>query len=314
MLYWHTIFDHRTKEEVISLIENNILENIPKNLTAKSTSKHMPKCKSCPFGSMRQKPLPIKSSTTYLPGDCAVGDIKHMGVKDIDGYEYLALLVDVGSDKIFEYKLKKLENLGDIVVLLSSTYISAGHTMKLIRFDVQFLTKQITDYLLTASPKFEKVDQQHPAPYEHGQSGVAESIIQKIESSIQKVLKDSNSPKEFWGPIASNICKVRNSMNSSKHPSCSRNVKFGGKKVDLLDTPLIPFGSVVYAHIPTKNQTALGFKCIETVSFGSADGVKGGIILYNLKTKKRIIRRTFKVMGPGDSAIYKDDHINIEIE
>ena len=62
---------------------------------------------------------------------------------------------------------------------------------------MQFLTKQVTDYLLTASPKLEKVDQQHPAPYEHGQSGVAKSTTQKIESSTQKVLKDSNSPEEL---------------------------------------------------------------------------------------------------------------------
>ena len=100
--------------------------------------------------------------------------------------------------------------------------------------------------------------------------------------------------------------KLNQKLNEfKKNPTCSRSVTLGGKKVDLLDTPLIPFGSKVYASIPTKNQTA---------SFGSADGVKGGIILYSLKTKKRFVRRTLKVMGPGDSAVYKSDFTSIEIE
>jgi hypothetical protein len=221
----------------------------------------------------------------------------------------------MGSDKVFEFKLKRLDNLIDVIRQLCNLFKSSGHTMRIIRFDVQFLTKEISAYLLRASPRYEKIDMEHPAPYEHGQNGKAENIIQKVENSIQKYLKDSNAPKDMWGMISTYVCKARNSMNSDKNPAISRNEAFGGAKTDLKVTPMIPFGSRVLAHIPVKHQKALGYKCFETISMGSADGVKGGIILRNMKTKKNIIKRTFKVLGPGSSDDYDPSFdLNIEIE
>jgi hypothetical protein len=187
--------------------------------------------------------------------------------------------------------------------------------MKIIRFDVQFLTKEITNYLSRASPKYEKIDQEHPAPYEHGQNGKAENLIQKFENSIQKVLKDSSAPKSFWGPIASHICKIRNTMNTTKNPSVSRNVAFGGKKTDLSTTVIFPFGSIVLAHISAKHQTSLSYKCFEAIYMGPADGVKGGILLRNMRTNRNIIRRSFKILDPGDIEAFNPKYdINIEIE
>jgi hypothetical protein len=315
MLFWHKNWDHASKKQMISIVENKIFKNIPKNLTVENINKHLPVCISCPFGNMRAKSIPVSSETTYAPGDCAVGDIKHMDEPDIDGNNYLALFIDMGSDKVFDFKLKRLDNLVDIIIQLNNLYKSHGHKMKRIRLDVQFLTKEISDYLSNAGPKYEKIDQEHPAPYEHGQNGKAENIIQKIENSIQKVLKDSSAPKEFWGPISSNICKTRNTMNSHKNLMISRNEAFGGSKTDLLVTPMIPWGSKVLAHIPVKHQTALGYKCFPTMAMGPADGVKGGIVLRNLTTNKNITRRTFKVLGPGSKADYDSSFdLNIEIE
>jgi len=315
VLLWHINLDHASKKSLISNVENNIYENIPKNLTTENINKHLPPCPSCPFGNMRAKPLPTASSSTYAPGECAVGDIKHMEEPDIYGNEYLALFVDLGSDKVFEYAIKRMNNLVDVVRSLNNTYMSYGHTMKTIRFDVQFLTKEVTNYLNNASPNFEKIDQEHPAPYEHGQNGKAENTIQKIENSIQKVLKDSSAPKSYWGPIASHVCKIRNTMNTKKNPSVSRNVAFGGKKTDLSATVIFPFGAKALAHINPKHQTSLSFKCFEAVYMGPADGVKGGILLRSMKTNRNIIRRTFKILGPGDSEAFDSKFdINIEIE
>jgi len=43
---------------------------------------------------------------------------------------------------------------------------------------------------------------------------------------------------------------------------------WGYKKGDLNVTPMIPFGSTVFAHVAAKNQAPLDFKCFETISMG----------------------------------------------
>jgi hypothetical protein len=95
MLFWHINLDHAPKKRLISIVENDIYVNLPPNLTADNINKHLPPCHTCPFGNMRAKPLPIASNTVYAPGECALGDIKHMEVPDIYGNEYLALFVDI---------------------------------------------------------------------------------------------------------------------------------------------------------------------------------------------------------------------------
>ena len=78
---------------------------------------------------------------------------------------------------------------------------------------------------------------------------------------------------------------------------------------------MIPFGSRVLAHVAPKIQAPLDFKCFETISLGWANGVKGGIILRNLVTNKNIVRRTFKILGPGNSSLYDSSYdLNIEID
>ena len=177
------------------------------------------------------------------------------------------------------------------------------------------MTKEIADYLLRANLKHEKIEQEFPAPHEHASNGKAENVIQKIENEIIKVLADSGSPKEYWGPIATNVIRIRNCLNSKRNPSKSRNKIWGLKKTDLNNSVMIPFGSRTLAHVAAKNSPPLGYKCFSTISMGWADGVKGGIVLRNLVTNKNIIRRTFKVMGPGDSSLYDSSYdVNIEID
>jgi hypothetical protein len=167
--------------------------------------------------------------------------------------------------------------------------------------------------LKRANLNYRKIDIENPAPYEHAQNGKAENIIQKTENIIQKVLQESKVDKSFWYKIAKNSCKIRNSMNSHLDPTVSRNEKFGLRKTDLLVTPMIPFGSRVLAHIPLEHQTALSGKCFETIMMDSADGVKGGVVLRNMKTNRDIVRRTFKVIGPGQENYDPTYDINVEI-
>jgi hypothetical protein len=315
MLFWHKNWNHISKKDMISVVKERIYKNMPKSLTVENINNHLPICESCPMGNMRAKPVPQKSMRVYGPGEYCVGDTKYMTEPDINGNIYLTVFSDRGSDKSFVYLHKKLDNLIDLVKDVNNKYKSAGHSMQTLGMDVQFLTKEISEYLKRANLDFENIEQEFPAPYEHAQNGKAENLIQKLENEVIKVLADSKAPKSFWGPIVLNAVKIRNTLPSKRNPSKSRNEMWGLGKGDLLNTPMIPFGSRVFAHIAAKSQAPLDFKCIETISLGWADGVKGGIILRNLVTNKNIVRRTFKVLGPGSSSLYNSSYdVNIEID
>ena len=63
-------------------------------------------------------------------------------------------------------------------------------------------------------------------------------------------------------------------------------------------TPILQFGSIIMAHVPTMLQTGLGVRSFTTIAIGSTPGVKGDILLYNTKTRHAVVGRTFKVIGP----------------
>ena len=55
------------------------------------------------------------------------------------------------------------------------------------------------------------------------------------------------------------------------------------------------------AHVPLKLQATHGDRAILNYAVGTAlrhRGAKGGLILFNPLTKRDVIRRTYKVIGP----------------
>ena len=71
-----------------------------------------------------------------------------------------------------------------------------------------------------------------------------------------------------------------------------------GEKPDLLTLPMIPFGSIVMAHVPVKQQSIGSPKSILHYVVGTAMGHQKGLRLFNPKTKRDIIRRAYKTLGP----------------
>ena len=59
-----------------------------------------------------------------------------------------------------------------------------------------------------------------------------------------------------------------------------------GKHPDLIKLPMIPFGSVVMAHVPKDLQTPSGPKSVRTYAVGTAPGHQGGLRLFNPLTKR----------------------------
>jgi len=86
-------------------------------------------------------------------------------------------------------------------------------------------------------------------------------------------------------------------------PSSTPYYLWHGSHFDPLANPLLPFGSIVYAHIPLCLQTTLSGRSVRTFYIGCAPDHKSGILLFDPRTKLTKIRRTYKVLGPVDPAV-----------
>jgi len=74
---------------------------------------------------------------------------------------------------------------------------------------------------------------------------------------------------------------------------------------------MLPFGSIVMAHIPLTLQSAGSQRSDVTYCVGTSLDHKKGLKLYNPKTRKEIIRGTFKTIGPTRNT---QDNITYEID
>ena len=93
---------------------------------------------------------------------------------------------------------------------------------------------------------------------------------------------------------------IRELLPSSSNPTISRGALWGTSKPSLKISPLLPFGTRVLAHLTLKLQTALSGRAFSAIYIGRAPGVKGAIKLFNPSSKRTILRRTFKIIGPTD--------------
>ena len=98
------------------------------------------------------------------------------------------------------------------------------------------------------------------------------------------------------------------------HPETSSYQMYDHFTVDALKTPILPFKSIVIAHIPNERQNTTSGRGFEAMVVGRQSASTGGIQLFNLKTKKFVTRGTFKFLGEHPvKGILFESPIHIEI-
>jgi len=53
--YFHEAWNHSSKEIMCAIINNQLIDNLPKALTAKLVNRHFPACDSCPHGNLAKR-------------------------------------------------------------------------------------------------------------------------------------------------------------------------------------------------------------------------------------------------------------------
>ena len=139
-------------------------------------------------------------------------------------------------------------------------------------------------------------------PHEHQQIGKVERFNQTWESTVIKLL--SNKPHlsdKYWAMVYKDVIMKSNILpmiNMRTTPYQLWNETFDPINLDLF--PILPFGSIVMAHISVHLQSTVHPKSIGMIAVGSSLIHQGGILLYNPLTNKVVTRRTFKQLGPAD--------------
>ena len=108
---------------------------------------------------------------------------------------------------------------------------------------------------------------------------------------------------QHWGHAYTDHIIKSNFMGSVHSNQRSPHELWTGEKPDLNKSPLIPFGSIVMAHIPLALQNVESGRSKMTYCIGTSLVHNQGLILWNPETKKSTIRRTFKMLGPNREEI-----------
>ena len=242
---------------------------------------------------MSQKPLPRASERIYTVGECCSLDIKYWTVPDFSGHTDSLHAIDIGSGHSETFLLSGHKFLIDYIKLINKNWLTAGPILKEMRMDDEFATEEIDNYLSD-----NHIVRTQPAPYEHGQNGNAEVLIKHSQETVNKLLDSAQLGEEYWGLTLLHATDIRELLPSLSNPSISRGMAWGHSKPSLKISAILPFGSRVLAHLPLTLQTALSGRAFPTIYVGRAPGVKGAVKLFNPATKRIILRRTFKVLGP----------------
>ena len=138
-----------------------------------------------------------------------------------------------------------LSNLEDYITLINESWLSAGYLMEKMHLDDQFVTEKITTFLTKR-----KITRSQPAPYEHGQNGDVEVLIKHQQEVVDKLRTTAQLGPEYWSMSLTHATDIRELLPSHFNPTISRGVLWGQPKASLKNTPIIPFGPRVLAHMP----------------------------------------------------------------
>ena len=329
--YFHETWSHASLDLMIHIIKNNIFTNLPPSLTETAIRKYFPICPSCSAGNMNRKPYPSESviQRDLHPGEELIMDIKiiadhkHNITKRSFNNNLSALtIIDNSTNYKWGFPLQNHGTSNTIIEKLTIVHreiLSHGRILKIIRADAQFLTHEIQTWCNNCTPQVQLLP---CIPHEHQQIGKVERFNQTWENTVIKLL--SNKPhlsNKYWALAYNDIIMKSNLLPMLTTTTTPYKLWTNSTDPINLDMiPMLPFGTIVMAHVPVHLQSTLHPKSIRMVAVGSSLIHQGGILLYNPVTNKVITRRTFKQIGPIDiptitpeyTVAYEEDGIPIE--
>ena len=290
---------------MIHIVDQKLFTNIPKDLTSTAIRKYFPHCEACPAGNMAQRPIPRTSSDReILPGEEIQVDIKVFADNSKARKHKRAFGNHTGAltavDLSTRFKIGKLlRSHKSLEVQLEEIRVevcSRSLTMTVLRIDNEFITEPIKRWAALCTPPIEL---QPCIPHEHHSIGDIERFNRTLEDAVfKKLYGKPHLTKQYWGLAYLDHIMKANLLGSIHSCRVSPHELWYGKKPDLLTLPMIPFGSVVMAHVPIAQQTNDGPRSILHYSVGTSILHQGGLKLFNPKTNEKSFARRSRSLAP----------------
>ena len=324
VLFWHKNLNHASEARMIAVVQNKLIANLPAQLTVTAIQKYFPKfpnpCFDCPLGNLQRLSSPPSATHNFqVPiGAHWILDFgKFSGSDDSNkilayggGFTHFAFAIDYQSGRVFGYGTK---NCGGKVVLdfiknLNAFNSGKTYTMRSMTIDKQYVTKEVTAYLndpiihsnviqLILSERINGIEiltstspniifQNIAIPYEHFATGSVERLIRSVrETNWKKTVSDPDYDERLWCKNIYDTLDVQQMLPTVHHPNSSPYLMYDHFTVDAIKTPILPFKSIVIAHIPNEKQSTTSGRGFEAMVVGRQSASTGGIQLFNLKTK-----------------------------
>jgi len=317
--YFHDSWSHASCDMMCTIVRNKLIDNLPSSLTVKAIRKHYPNCDSCATGNLQLRPvlsLPNDrvrkiGSEWELDLSGPMTDKQKKKCPSFSGKLWMLTCKDLMSRKRFGFLLPNKGYLLRYIKHLLLLCKQKHFIIDILRLDKEFITEDITEWCMD-----NHIFILPCIPHEHNTLGDIERDNRTIKENVIKNLANKDHLNErYWGMCYSYILDTMDIMPHPEDPSTTPYELWYGKKFDVLTSPVLPFGSIVKAHIPIKQQGMQTDKSLITYYVGFSLDKHGGILLYNPKTKMTITRRSFRVMGPikqPESALQYEAAYDIE--
>jgi hypothetical protein len=353
VLFWHKTLNHASETRMIAVVENKLIANLPAQLTVAAIRKYFPKspnpCYDCPLGNLQRLSSPPAATHNYeVPigahwildfGKFSGSDDKKKILAYGGNCTHVAFAIEYQTGRIFELGTKAPSEkiVLECIKKLKAFNTGKGYTWRSMTIDKQYVTKGVTAYLsdpeihadiiqvvlsdrvngeeILTSTSQTILFQNVAIPYEHFSTGSVERLIRTVrETNWKKTVSDPDYDDRLWLKNVHDTCDVQQMLPTVHHPTSSPYKMYDHFTVDAQKTPILPFKSIVIAHIPNERQNTTSGRGFEAMVVGRQSASTGGIQLFNLKTKKFVVRGTFKFLGehPVKGLLFESP-IHIEI-
>ena len=301
--FFHESLGHPSEEIMVKMVQDNTILGLPDTVSVSNIRKYFPKCVACAVGSLAKKPAPKEGTGRIAPqpGEELVVDLKTIADtqngtrKSFGGATHAVLGICPNTHYVFSRAVISRKHLYKALEHFRVEIGMKSRKLKVIRCDNELFTNDMrrwaSDHGIQLAPCL---------PHEHHSIGMIERFNRTFhEALIKSRYGKDHITDEYWAEQCYDMTFKHNILYSNVVQG-SPWEKWHGEKPDLNRYPVVPFGTVVMAHIPVSLQHTLGPKAEKTYCIGTATDHRGGLKLFNPVTKRCVIRRSFKIIGEED--------------
>ncbi|UYV72012.1 hypothetical protein LAZ67_9001549, partial [Cordylochernes scorpioides] len=242
---WHRRLGHLNEEYLNKMMKNDMVKGL------NFDCQHLKKCEPCILGKLTQNTFKaIKNNHSERPLE-----LIHMGLcgpmpsKSLGGANYLYVIVDSYSRRIFVYFLKSKEDAFDFLVEFKNHRENETNVIiKNVRSDngTEFANKKFNEFF-----RNEGIHHQRKVPYSPQSNGITERTKHTLLDWARTMLFDAKLPTEFWAETIATAAYLKNCTPTKNDNMKTPIEKWTGHKPSVAHLKI--FGNLAYYYIP-KNQ------------------------------------------------------------